>query len=70
LVITVSTCSSVIVRGAPGRGSSLNPSNRCATNRERHLATVSRATPNSAAISVFDRPCAHASTIRDRCANA
>jgi hypothetical protein len=70
LVITASTCSSVIVRGAPGRGSSVNPSSRCATNRERHLATVSRAIPNSAAISVFDPPRAHARMILERCANA
>lgn len=28
LTITDSTCSSVIVRGAPGRGSSVKPSNR------------------------------------------
>ena len=70
LTITDSTCSSVIFRGAPGRGSSVSPSSRWATNRERHLATVSRATPSSAAISVFDPPRAHARMIRERCANA
>jgi hypothetical protein len=69
-VITRSTCSSVIVRGAPGRGSSVNPSTRSRTNRDRHLRTVSRDTAKLAATSVFDRPCAHSNTIRDRNANA
>jgi hypothetical protein len=68
-VITRSTCSSVIFRGAPGRGSSVNPSGRSRTNRNRHLRTVSRDTARLAAISVFDRPCAHSNTIRDRNAN-
>ncbi len=40
LVITSSTCSSVIVRGRPGRGSSDRPSSRWRTNRPRHLVTV------------------------------
>ena len=35
-----STASSVIVRGAPTRGSSYNPARRCATNWLRHFATV------------------------------
>src|SRR4029453_13827984 len=35
--ITASTCSSVIVRGTPGRGSSTSPSSRGAPNRQRHL---------------------------------
>ena len=37
LTITSSTCSSVIVRGRPGRGSSISPSSRCSANRARHL---------------------------------
>jgi hypothetical protein len=36
---TRSTSSSVIVRGAPGRGSSTSPSSRSATNRARHFPT-------------------------------
>ena len=37
LVITASTCSSVIVRGRPGRGSSVSPSSRCSANRDAPL---------------------------------
>jgi hypothetical protein len=69
-VMTRSTCSSVIVRGAPGQGSSVNPSNRSRTNRDRHLRTVSRDTARLAATSEFDQPFAHSSTIRERNANA
>jgi hypothetical protein len=39
-VTTCSTCASVIDRGAPGRGSSSNPSNRLTRKRSRHLQTV------------------------------
>jgi hypothetical protein len=67
---TASTCSSVIVRGAPGRGSSTSPSNRRATNRDRHLPTVGSDTPRSAATCLLVAPVAHASTIRHRNANA
>jgi hypothetical protein len=70
LVITASTCSSVIVRGRPGRGSSVNPSKRCSANRDRHLAAIARLIPSRAAISVFLRPSAASNTIRDRCASA
>jgi len=71
LVITASTWSSVIVRGRPGRGSSVSPSSRCSANRLRHLATMPRDTPSSPASSVFDRsPSATANTIRDRSASA
>ena len=70
LAMTTSTCSSVIVRGAPGRGSSERPSSRATANRDRHLATVGRDTPKAGATSVFDPPSAHASTIRDRNASA
>ena len=37
---TRSTSASVIRRGAPGRGSSSNPSRRWPRNRVRHLPTV------------------------------
>ena len=37
-----STASSPIVRGAPGRGASINPSSRCVAKRRRQVATVGR----------------------------
>jgi hypothetical protein len=67
---TASTCSSVIVRGAPERGSSTSPSNRRATNRDRHLPTVGSDTPSSLATCLLVAPVAQASTIRHRNANA
>jgi hypothetical protein len=45
--VATSTCSiwvSVMVRAAPGRGSSVRPSSRRATNRDRYLVTVGRDT--------------------------
>jgi len=60
----------VIDGGRPGRGSSTNPSTRSATNRPRHFPTVAGVTRRSSATSLFDKPSAHASTIRDRNANA
>jgi hypothetical protein len=68
--ITSSTRSSVTVRGAPGRGSSDNPSRRRSTNRARHLPTVAVVTENRSATTMFGSPRAQASTIRDRSANA
>jgi hypothetical protein len=70
LAITSSTCASVTVRGAPGRGSSCSPSSRAARNRARHLVTVGRDTPSATATFLFGVPSAHASTIRDRIASA
>ena len=70
LTITSSTCSSVIFRGCPGRGSSASPSSRAATNRARHLPTICGVTPSLAATSLFAVPSAHASTIFDRSASA
>ncbi len=70
LVITAATCSSLIVRGRPGRGSSVNPSERCSANRDRHFVTIARLIPNRSAISVFLSPSAAANTIRDRNASA
>jgi hypothetical protein len=69
-VITASTCSSLIVRGRPGRGSSVSPSSRSRANRDRHFDTISRDTPSSAATSPIVPPSAHRSTTRDRCASA
>jgi hypothetical protein len=67
---TCSTCSSVMVRAAPGRGSSARPSSRRATNRERHLVTVGREMPSRSATAWLLAPEAQASTIRQRNANA
>jgi hypothetical protein len=67
---TCSICSSVMVRAAPGRGSSASPSSRRATNRDRHLVTVGRDTPSRLTTSALLTPSAQASTIRQRNANA
>ena len=66
---TSSTWASVIVRGTPGRGSSPSPSSRRATNRARHLVTVTRLTRSRAETAVLLRPSAQASTIRARSAS-
>ena len=58
---TCSTCSSVMVRAAPGRGSSARPSSRRATNRERHLVTVGLDTPSRSATAWLLWPSAQAS---------
>ena len=68
-VTTFSTCSSLIARGAPGRGSSTSPSSRRSTNLERHLPTIGRDTPSRAATTALSAPVAHSSTIRERAAN-
>jgi hypothetical protein len=70
LTTTSSTCSSAIVRGRPGRGSSDRPSSRSRTNRPRHLATVCGQISNRSATATLVAPSAHASTIRARNANA
>jgi hypothetical protein len=73
LVITTSTCSSVILRGAPGRGASARPSSRLSRNRDRHLRVISRDTPNRAATAVTGSVpafSAQASTILARSASA
>ena len=51
--ITSSTFASSMVRGGPGRGSSLSPSRRRSANRTRHLATVAGWHPSAAAISLL-----------------
>ena len=63
---TSSTWASVMVRGTPGRGSSLSPSSRARRKRLRHLATVPRLTPSRAATAMLGPPSAQASTIRAR----
>ena len=63
---TSSIFASAIVRGTPGRGSSLSPANRCLMNRLRHLPTVSRVIRNSAATATLVFPSAHISTMRAR----
>ena len=68
-MMTCSTAASVIVRGAPGRGSSSNPSSRFATNRARQRPTVWRVTRTGGATAAFGAPAAQASTIRARCAS-
>ena len=57
LAITRSTCASLMVRGAPGRGSSSSPSSRRATKRPRHLPTVCVVTCSWRAISRLERSC-------------
>jgi hypothetical protein len=70
-VTSTSTCSSVIVRGAPGLGASARESVRPSRNRTRHLRTVSRDTPVRSATRVSGATpdsSAQASTIRARSA--
>jgi hypothetical protein len=50
LVMTASTCASVMRRGAPDRGASVRPWRRAVTNRWRHWPTMGRLTPSSAAM--------------------
>jgi hypothetical protein len=69
-VMTFSTCSSVTVRGRPGRGSSPSPSSRDSRNRDRHFDTVALDLPRPVATSLTVPPAAQASTIRDRSASA
>ena len=68
--MTTSICSSLMLRGPPGRGSSTRPSKRCSTNRRRHLLTVAGTTPSFAATWVLSMPRAHDNTIFDRSASA
>jgi hypothetical protein len=68
-VTTTSTWSSVIFRGAPGRGASVRPSIRSLMNRTRHLRTISRDTSRLAPTAVsgaIPPSSAQASTIRAR----
>jgi hypothetical protein len=64
-ITTCSTCSSVIVRGRLGRGSSTSPSSRRSAKRLRHLVTVGRETPSSSAISALvSWPAAASTSVR------
>src|SRR5271165_7552240 len=68
--MTLSTCSSVSFRGAPGRGSSSSPSTPARRNRERHLPTVGNEQRIACATSVLLLPLAQASTMWARKARA
>jgi hypothetical protein len=70
LTITSSTCASLIVRGRPGRGSSVRPSRRSSPKRLRHFRAVAWSMSRRSAISVFFRPSAASNTIRERNASA
>jgi hypothetical protein len=52
LTTTRSTWSSLIVRGRPGRNSSVNPSRRSRRNRDLHVATVPRRSSGAASTSL------------------
>jgi hypothetical protein len=69
-VTTSATFSSLTVRGAPGRGSSSKPSRRCAANRLRQAATVTRVMLSRSAIAMLLVPSAVSSTISARRASA
>ena len=66
---TCSTCSSVTVRGARGRGSSISPSSRSRTKRARHLPTVAGVRRKRRATVLLLFPAAQARTMRARRAN-
>jgi hypothetical protein len=63
---TASTRSSLILRGAPLRGSSIRPATPRLVNRDRHLRTVALVTCNSSATWVLVTPLAQRSTMRER----
>src|SRR5579863_1156288 len=69
-VITSSTSSSVMVRGAPGRGSSNSPSSRFTRKRSRHLQTVAPVIRNFLATAPLLKPSSQPSTMRARIAKA
>ncbi len=69
-ISNTSTCSSVTLRGSPGRGSSSNPSTPNSMNLRRHLPTVDRVIPRPSATAVLLLPSTQASTIRARNASA
>src|SRR3989442_5424515 len=67
---TCSVSSSVMVRGAPGRGSSYKPARRSHTNRVRHLPTVAGVARSRWATPLLSWPSAQANTMRARRASA
>lgn len=58
-VMTSSTRSSVMRRGGPDRGASLNPCRRIVRKRSRHLHTVARETATRWATASFESPLLH-----------
>ncbi len=68
-LISVSICSSVSLRGCPGRGASSNPFSLSVRNRSRHLVTVGALTPTRRATPATDDSSAYANTIEARCTN-
>ena len=65
--MTYATRSSPTVRGRPDRGPSDSPSRRSSEKRRRHLPTVRRLAPNSAAAtSLFGTPSAQRRIMRQR----
>src|SRR5437667_7376132 len=69
LIITASTWSSLMRRGAPLRGSSNNAATPPATNRDRHLPTVVFVRRNSRATWLLEQPSLHRNTISARTAS-
>ena len=67
LVINALICSSVSLRGCPGRGESSRPSKRSVRNRSRHFVTVGALTPSRRATPATDGSSAYASRIDARC---
>ncbi len=65
-VTTSSTCASVILRGAPDRGSSVSPCIPSARKRSRHLPAATRDTSNFWATSALERPSAQFRIMRAR----
>jgi hypothetical protein len=66
IAVTCACCTGVNRRGRPGRCPSASPASPRATNRDRHLRTVSTHTARSAAMLVLVAPSAADSTIRAR----
>ncbi len=67
---TRSTSSSLILHGAPGRGSPKNPLRPRSMERWRHFPTHCLDTPSFSATSIFSTPDAQSRTMRARVARA
>jgi hypothetical protein len=70
VVTTSATFCSVMVRGAPDRGSSRRPSKRFSAKRRRQVVTVTRVMPSRFAIARLLTPSAASNTISARMASA
>ncbi len=70
LTMSASTCSSVIVRGPPTRGSSYKPSSRRAMKRSRHFPTVCPVVRARLATSALETAPASAQARMSRARNA